>query len=113
VRVSARAFRRGGTLIKKHERRHYPAGIVITLATGAPVLIQMLRGIARRFVLFFAESGSASLHGMRGLWCSLCTAIPVATPKKPALGSDATLVLSDPLMGSVATVAGCTQGGWS
>ena len=45
------------------------AGILITLLTGLPVIIQLLRGHPKGlFVLFFAEMWERfSYYGMRGL----------------------------------------------
>ncbi len=81
------------------------AGIVITLATGAPVLIQLLRGHPRGlFVLFFAEMWERfSFYGMRGLLVFFLTQHFLFDDAKAAstFGSYATLVYLIPLIGGV------------
>lgn len=81
------------------------AGIVITLVTGAPVLLQILRGHPRGLlVLFFAEMWERfSYYGMRGLLVFYLTqqflfddAFAAST-----YGSYATLVYLIPLIGGV------------
>jgi POT family proton-dependent oligopeptide transporter len=81
------------------------AGVVITLATGAPVLIQLLRQHPRGLlILFFAEMWERfSFYGMRGLLVFYLTqqflfddAFAAST-----FGSYATLVYLVPLVGGV------------
>ena len=81
------------------------AGIVITVTTGAPVMIQLLKAHPRGlFVLFFAEMWERfSYYGMRGLLVFYLTqqflfddAFAAST-----YGSYATLVYLIPLVGGV------------
>ncbi|HEY2481939.1 MAG TPA: oligopeptide:H+ symporter [Caulobacteraceae bacterium] len=81
------------------------AGIIVTLATGAPVLIQLLRGHPRGlFVLFFAEMWERfSFYGMRGLLVFYLTQqfLFDDTFAASTFGSYATLVYLVPLVGGV------------
>jgi POT family proton-dependent oligopeptide transporter len=81
------------------------AGIVITLATGAPVLIQLLRQHPRGlFILFFAEMWERfSFYGMRGLLVFYLTQHFLFDDAFAAktFGSYATLVYLIPLIGGV------------
>ena len=81
------------------------AGIIITLATGAPVLIQLLKQHPRGlFVLFFAEMWERfSFYGMRGLLVFYLTQQFLFTDAFAATtyGSYATLVYLIPLVGGV------------
>ena len=81
------------------------AGVVITLATGAPVLIQLLRGHPRGlFVLFFAEMWERfSFYGKRGLLVFYLTQQFLFDDAAAAntFGSYATLVYLIPLIGGV------------
>jgi POT family proton-dependent oligopeptide transporter len=81
------------------------AGIVITLATGAPVLIQLLRQHPRGlFILFFAEMWERfSFYGMRGLLVFFLTQHFLFDDASAArtFGSYATLVYLIPLIGGV------------
>jgi POT family proton-dependent oligopeptide transporter len=81
------------------------AGIVVTLATGVPVLLQLLRGHPRGlFVLFFAEMWERfSFYGMRGLLVFFLTQQFLFDDSFAAsvFGSYATLVYLVPLVGGV------------
>ncbi|HEY7852582.1 MAG TPA: MFS transporter [Caulobacteraceae bacterium] len=81
------------------------AGIIITVATGAPVLIQLLKEHPRGlFVLFFAEMWERfSFYGMRGLLVFYLTQQFLFTDAFAATtyGSYATLVYLVPLVGGV------------
>ncbi|MBV8592918.1 MAG: MFS transporter [Caulobacteraceae bacterium] len=80
-------------------------GVVITLVTGAPVAIQLMRGHPRGlFVLFFAEMWERfSYYGMRGLLVFYLTQQFLFTDKAASgqYGSYATLVYLLPLVGGV------------
>lgn len=81
------------------------AGLLITVATGAPVLIQLLRDHPRGlFVLFFAEMWERfSYYGMRGLLVFYLTQHFLFDDKDAAAhyGSYTTLVYLLPLIGGV------------
>src|SRR5277367_4682170 len=81
------------------------AGIVITLATGIPVLTQLLREHPRGlFILFFAEMWERfSFYGMRGLLVFYLTQQFLFDDKLASgtFGSYATLVYLLPLVGGV------------
>ncbi len=81
------------------------AGIVITLATGVPVLIQLLRDHPRGlFILFFAEMWERfSYYGMRGLLVFYLTQqfLFDDTAATSQYGSYSTLVYLLPLVGGV------------
>ena len=81
------------------------AGLLITLATGAPVLIQLMRQHPRGlFVLFFAEMWERfSFYGMRGLLIFYLTQQFLFDDARATntFGSYATLVYLVPLIGGV------------
>ncbi|HEV7157389.1 MAG TPA: oligopeptide:H+ symporter [Caulobacteraceae bacterium] len=81
------------------------AGVLLTLVTGAPVLMQMLRGHPRGLlVLFFAEMWERfSYYGMRGLLVFYLTQQFLFSDAFAAstYGSYATLVYLVPLVGGV------------
>ncbi|MHB8530481.1 MAG: peptide MFS transporter [Caulobacteraceae bacterium] len=80
-------------------------GVLVTLATGAPVLIQLLRGHPRGlFVLFFAEMWERfSYYGMRGLLVFYLTQQFLFSENfaSAQYGSYATLVYLLPLVGGI------------
>jgi POT family proton-dependent oligopeptide transporter len=80
-------------------------GVLVTLATGVPVLIQLLRDHPRGlFILFFAEMWERfSYYGMRGLLVFYLTQQFLFDDKAAsgAFGSYATLVFLLPLVGGV------------
>ena len=80
-------------------------GVLVTLATGIPVLIQLLREHPRGlFILFFAEMWERfSFYGMRGLLVFYLTQQFLFDDKfaSGAFGSYATLVYLLPLVGGV------------
>jgi POT family proton-dependent oligopeptide transporter len=80
-------------------------GVLITLATGVPVLIQLLRDHPRGlFILFFAEMWERfSYYGMRGLLVFYLTQqfLFDDNAASGAFGSYATLVFLLPLVGGV------------
>src|SRR5665213_4070964 len=80
-------------------------GILITVATGIPVIIQLLRDHPRGlFILFFAEMWERfSYYGMRGLLVFYLTQQFLFDDKFAAgqYGSYATLVYLLPLVGGV------------
>jgi POT family proton-dependent oligopeptide transporter len=81
------------------------AGLLITVATGAPVLIQLMRQHPRGlFVLFFAEMWERfSFYGMRGLLIFYLTQQFLFDDARATntFGSYATLVYLAPLIGGV------------
>ncbi|HEY1560252.1 MAG TPA: oligopeptide:H+ symporter [Caulobacteraceae bacterium] len=81
------------------------AGMLITLATGAPVLIQLMRQHPRGlFILFFAEMWERfSFYGMRGLLIFYLTQQFLFDDARATntFGSYATLVYLVPLIGGV------------
>ena len=81
------------------------AGIILTLATGIPVMLQIARGHPRGlFVLFFAEMWERfSYYGMRGLLVFYLTQQYLFSDAFAATtyGSYATLVFLVPLVGGV------------
>ena len=81
------------------------AGVIVTLVTGIPVLLQLLREHPRGlFVLFFAEMWERfSYYGMRGLLVFYLTQHFLFADKVAAgqYGSYATLVYLLPLVGGV------------
>lgn len=80
-------------------------GVLVTLATGIPVLIQLLRDHPRGlFILFFAEMWERfSFYGMRGLLVFYLTQQFLFDDKMASgtFGSYATLVYLLPLVGGV------------
>jgi proton-dependent oligopeptide transporter, POT family len=80
-------------------------GVIVTLATGIPVLIQLLRDHPRGlFILFFAEMWERfSYYGMRGLLVFYLTQQFLFDDKfaNGTFGSYATLVYLLPLVGGV------------
>ena len=81
------------------------AGVIVTLATGIPVLIQLLRDHPRGLmILFFAEMWERfSYYGMRGLLVFYLTQQFLFSDSVAAgqYGSYATLVYLVPLVGGV------------
>jgi POT family proton-dependent oligopeptide transporter len=80
-------------------------GVIVTLATGIPVLIQLLRQHPRGlFILFFAEMWERfSYYGMRGLLVFYLTQHFLFDPKfaNSQYGSYTTLVYVLPLIGGI------------
>ena len=80
-------------------------GVVITLATGIPVLLQLLKNHPRGlFILFFTEMWERfSYYGMRGLLVFYLTQHLLFDEKKANLqyGSYTSLVYLLPLLGGV------------